>query len=216
MTKEEIEELFTYHPVVGDQALRYAAVRSSAKVLAHTIIENTPASADQTASIRKLRESVMTANAAIALGVPVLLEAKASGAPFMSIISVAAICHEANRQYCLERGDTSQKPWDEAEEWQRSSAINGVGFTLANPDAPASSNHDSWLKEKEEAGWVYGPVKDADAKTHPCCVPYDALPPEQQAKDYLFRGIVLALAPFISLSVSLDNAVTEIADKAAV
>jgi len=37
------------------------------KYFAHVIMEHTPVCADQTAAIRKIREAVMTANAAIAL-----------------------------------------------------------------------------------------------------------------------------------------------------
>lgn len=67
MTHEEINRLFTYHPPKPGQPERYTAIRDVARVLAQTIIDNTPAGADQSAAIRKLRECVMTANAAIAL-----------------------------------------------------------------------------------------------------------------------------------------------------
>lgn len=63
----EIERMFTYHPPSGNQPERYGEIRDAAKVLAKVILKNTPGSADQTAAIRKLREAVMTANAAIAL-----------------------------------------------------------------------------------------------------------------------------------------------------
>ena len=52
------------------------------------------------------------------------------------------------------------------------------------------------MREKVERGWQYGPLKDADLKEHPCIVPFDELPPEQQAKDHLFKAIVDALAVF--------------------
>ncbi len=65
--KDKIEDLFTYHAPEGDQPAQYEAIRAKAKELAHVICANTPASADQTAAIRKLRECVMTANASIAL-----------------------------------------------------------------------------------------------------------------------------------------------------
>jgi|SRR5579859_889773 len=106
------------------------------------------------------------------------------------IVGVAKICHEANRAYCEHLGDTSQLPWDDAPAWQRESATNGVLFHLANPDAGDSGSHDNWMAEKIAAGWVYGDVKDPDAKTHPCIVPFDQLPREQQFKDRLFRTIV--------------------------
>jgi hypothetical protein len=113
----------------------------------------------------------------------------------MKAVDIAAVCHEANKQFCQALGDHSQLPWGVAPQWQRDSAVNGVLFNLGNPDAPASASHDSWLEEKRNAGWTYGPIKDADLKQHPCFVPYEALPAEQQAKDHLFKGIVAALSP---------------------
>lgn len=112
--------------------------------------------------------------------------------PSFTVAQIAKVCHETNRAYCSAIGDDSQKPWDEAEQWQRDSAINGVAFKLSNPDAPASAQHDAWTNDKVADGWQYGPVKDASAKTHPCIVPYGALPVEQRLKDYLFVGIVEA------------------------
>lgn len=111
----------------------------------------------------------------------------------MNEIEIARVCHEANRAYCKALGDESQLPWEAAPEWQRTSAVNGVRFILANDGAPPSASHDSWLKEKVSQGWVYGEVKDPVAKTHPCCVPYDELPVEQKAKDYIFGAIVRSL-----------------------
>lgn len=113
----------------------------------------------------------------------------------MKAIDIAAVCHEANRAFCQSLGDHSQLPWEVAPQWQRDSAVCGVMFNLANPLAPASASHDIWLEEKRNTGWKYGAVKDADKKEHPCFVPYEELPPEQQAKDHLFKGIVTALAP---------------------
>ena len=63
----DLENMFKYHPPEPDQIAKYEAIRAGAKAFAAIILENTPKSADQTASIRKLREAVMTANASIAL-----------------------------------------------------------------------------------------------------------------------------------------------------
>lgn len=65
---KDIDNWFSYHAPKGDQAERYVLIRDKAKELALLIAECTPKSADQTAAIRKLRECVMTANAAIACG----------------------------------------------------------------------------------------------------------------------------------------------------
>lgn len=63
---DQIDQWFTYHAPSEDQQMRYEALRSKARELAITIVAMTPLSADQTAALRKLRECVATANAAIA------------------------------------------------------------------------------------------------------------------------------------------------------
>lgn len=106
---------------------------------------------------------------------------------------IAKVCHEVNRGYCEAIGDTSQAPWDEAPDWQRQSAVNGVKFVLAHPDAPPSASHDSWLAEKRADGWKYGPIKHPAKKEHPAFLPYNLLPEEQKIKDYLFNAVVEAM-----------------------
>lgn len=108
--------------------------------------------------------------------------------------SIARVAHEVNMAYCQSLGDYTQVPWEQAPEWQQKSAIVGVEFHLNNPNASPADSHESWLKEKEADGWKYGEVKDSEAKTHPCFRPYDELPQEQRSKDFLFRGIVHAIA----------------------
>lgn len=109
-----------------------------------------------------------------------------------AIEEIAKVCHEANRAYCESTGDFSQVAWENAPEWQKLSAIKGVEFAL-NGNLDPIAQHDSWSKEKLIDGWVYGPVKDAEKKTHPCLVPYHQLPLAQQKKDLLFVAIVNAL-----------------------
>lgn len=110
-----------------------------------------------------------------------------------NVLMTARICHEANRAYCLSIGDGSQLAWADAPAWQQTSAYDGVGARAENPDAPASASHENWLKHKEADGWVYGEVKDPEKKTHPCMVPFDQLPPDQQRKDVLFSAICRAV-----------------------
>lgn len=110
----------------------------------------------------------------------------------ISIEAIAKVCHEANRAFCEVLGDSPQVRWEECPDWQRESAIRGVQYVLDYPYAPASAQHDAWMVDKIRDGWVYGEVKDPEKKTHPCLVPFENLPPEQQAKDYLFRAICKA------------------------
>ena len=113
------------------------------------------------------------------------------------VTEIAKVCHEVNRAYCQAIGDNSQVPWDEAPEWQRKSAENGVHFHIDNPEAGPEHSHESWLKEKKLAGWTYGPTKNENVKAHPCMVPFSQLPQAQQAKDFIFRQIVHSLSKFM-------------------
>ena len=106
---------------------------------------------------------------------------------------IARVAHEMNRRWCQLTGDYSQPPWEDAPEWQRTSATNGVQFHRDNPNASPSASHDNWLNEKLDAGWVYGPTKDPEKKEHPCCVPYEELPAQQRAKDSIFSAVVRGL-----------------------
>jgi RyR domain len=114
--------------------------------------------------------------------------------PGDAAVRIARTAHEANRAWCEFNGDDSQPVWDDAPEWQQKSAIAGVRFHAANPEAGDSASHDSWMQEKLNDGWKYGEVKDPAAKTHPCLVPFEELPLDQQFKDRLFRTIVHAAA----------------------
>lgn len=102
---------------------------------------------------------------------------------------IARIAHEVNRAYCRSIGDESQPNWENAPDWQKDSALNGVKIHLLSELTPEQS-HISWLKQKESEGWKYGPVKDVEKKEHPCFLPYSELELEQRTKDYLFKAVV--------------------------
>ena len=110
----------------------------------------------------------------------------------MNPYDIARVCHEVNAAYCRALGDESQPSWEAAPEWQRMSAFAGVQFHLESDREPSAS-HNEWMRVKEADGWTFGEVKDPEAKTHPCMVPFDSLPVEQKAKDYIFKAIVDAL-----------------------
>jgi hypothetical protein len=112
----------------------------------------------------------------------------------MNTTEIARICHEVNRAYCQALGDNSQVPWEQAPQWQRDSALIGVELHIGNPQLGPQASHESWMAHKLEAGWQYGTVKDEQLKRHPCLVPFDQLPQSQQAKDFIFRAVVHAVA----------------------
>jgi hypothetical protein len=102
-----------------------------------------------------------------------------------SILMCAMLCHnvtkalnDAHNEYTV--------PW----EANKGSVLNGIRRYLANPNETPEENHNAWWAYKASEGWKYGVSKDLKAKTHPCMVPYDSLPPIQQAKDLIFRAIV--------------------------
>ena len=113
--------------------------------------------------------------------------------PSLEVLQIALVCHQANKAWCEANDDRTQIDWHGAEHWQRQSAIKGVEFRLKNPNAGHDTQHNSWLEEKINDGWVYGEIKDAEAKTHPCIIEFDKLPEFQKKKDALFCAIVDSL-----------------------
>lgn len=113
--------------------------------------------------------------------------------PAVDIERIARACHEVNRAYCEALGDHSQPAWEDAPQWQRDSALLGVQLHTENPDAGPQASHESWMAQKVADGWTYGPEKRPELKQHPCIVPFDQLPREQQAKDFIFRAVVHSL-----------------------
>jgi len=107
---------------------------------------------------------------------------------------------QRGRQHRGDQARVGQRPQhrlrapQDAPQWQRDSARRAVQMHTENPDAGPQASHESWMAQKVAEGWKYGPEKRPDLKEHHGMVPFDALPSEQQAKDYIFRGGVHALA----------------------
>lgn len=109
------------------------------------------------------------------------------------ITGIAGVCHEQNRMYAMTLGDFSHEPWATAPDWARESTINGVIAIAEGRVTQPGDSHRSWLREKERTGWMWGPVKDAEKKEHPCMVPFEQLPEHEQVKDVLFVQSATAL-----------------------
>lgn len=106
----------------------------------------------------------------------------------MNVEKIAQLCHEVNKAYCESIGDFSQLSWEDAQDWQKESAVNGVKIHMENEASPEQT-HINWCKDKIADGWIYGEVKDPERKIHPCLVVYNQLPQEQRSKGYLFKAI---------------------------
>jgi len=118
--------------------------------------------------------------------------------PAEAIYNIARVCHEANRAFCATLGDMTQMEWDKAPMWQKQSALNGVYAHLCHKGPmPPGESHRLWMEEKTRKGWIFGEEKDPEKKTHPCMVPFEQLPIEQQMKDHLFGSIVASFKKVI-------------------
>lgn len=107
---------------------------------------------------------------------------------------IAEVCHEANRALTNHTKDVPvQPPWADAPEEMKKSSVEGVKWRLAHPDAPASAQHEEWMRSKIADGWKYGPKKDPEKKEHSALVPYGDLDPKVRSKDALFTAVVKAL-----------------------
>ncbi len=118
-----------------------------------------------------------------------------AGDPRCGLSVIARIAHAANIAYCNVNPDPAvptPPAWEDCTDSHKEAMVNGVNFVLANPYAGDAASHENWMRFKTADGWKYGEVKDENAKTHPCLVPFDKLPKAQQVKDALFRGVVLA------------------------
>jgi hypothetical protein len=67
MTKEQVENTFTYHSPKGNQPGRYEAIRGKAKELAMLLIESCPESRERAVALTNLQQAIMWANASIAI-----------------------------------------------------------------------------------------------------------------------------------------------------
>lgn len=63
----ELDRIFTYNAPKADQPERYVAIRAKARELAELIQASTPASREQSLALTSVQQSVMWANAAIAI-----------------------------------------------------------------------------------------------------------------------------------------------------
>jgi len=110
--------------------------------------------------------------------------------------AIGEVCHEVNRALCEAGGDMSQPAWKDATPGHRKSTADGVQWRIDNPSDPVSAQHDQWCDAKRGDGWVYGPDKDVEFKTHPCLRPFDELSDIDRAKDHVFVAIVKTMSKY--------------------
>ena len=67
MTKEQIENIFTYHAANADPTERYQRIREWANELATIINRDCPESREKSLALTNLQQAIMWANASIAI-----------------------------------------------------------------------------------------------------------------------------------------------------
>jgi len=128
----------------------------------------------------------------------------------MNIEDAARLAHEVNRAYVYATTNLQEPHWEDAPAWQKDSAINGIkmhwdAHDQGNLVHPWDS-HESWLKQKKEEGWKYGPVKDPAKKEHPCFVPYNEASKTKKAAAHISLILVAGFFWIYSL-IHHDDAV---------
>lgn len=57
----------------------------------------------------------------------------------------------------------------------------------------AGNVHDVWARTRLEEGWIWGPDRNDQRKTHPCLIPYSDLPESEKDVDRKMATEVLKL-----------------------
>lgn len=110
----------------------------------------------------------------------------------LTVEQVARVAHEANRMFQIHTGDpVVSLPWPHASTEQRAASIAGVDGVLHGRDPEGL--HDDWTTRKTAMGWIWGPVKSEELRTHPALVPYPQLPPDRKMRDALYIAVVRSL-----------------------
>lgn len=82
------------------------------------------------------------------------------------------------------------EPWDDRDEKFRTQMLGNVA-KMMGPDRftdPVEA-HNSWWDAYQDMGWVYGPERNVDAKTHPDMVPFEDLGWEERIKDAVYIAL---------------------------
>ena len=100
---------------------------------------------------------------------------------------VAEACHEALSQISISMGQEAYPRWEDTSEWMKQPVKDTIIDLIADPTLSPADVHNSWAKSKIRDGWVWGPEKSVEKKTHPCLVSYNELPQGERYKDVMFR-----------------------------
>ena len=105
------------------------------------------------------------------------------------ITHLSKFCHGVVSQYGQAFGQDINE-WNDLSKSEQQHYIARVAHFMAYPESTAGEPHEAWKMRLLLNGWSYGHELNADRKTRPELVFFSQLPPEQQAVDYIIKGIV--------------------------
>jgi len=115
----------------------------------------------------------------------------------MTVFEIAKVVHEIQKAFCESLGDNSLPTWENASTEMKDTVIAGIIGLINDPKAAPGKSHEMWMEKKKADGWVYGPVKNWEKKTHPSLITFRDLPQEEIQKDVLFVQTVRSLQNFL-------------------
>lgn len=106
---------------------------------------------------------------------------------------ISHTAYEALRAY-KSNYDEPEVSWAEASDDTKAYIATRVERVLTDPRAGDATFHNEWVARMKREGWDHGKFFDAARKADPLMVQFHLLPPEQQARERLFRAIVISLS----------------------
>ncbi len=101
-------------------------------------------------------------------------------------LEIAKICHQVNRDYCIDEQIEAPPKWDEVRPDIQEGIVAGVALVIADPGITPTELHFKWCEYKEAQDWSRGEVKDFEEKTHPNLVKFKNLPDVEKRKVVMF------------------------------
>lgn len=100
------------------------------------------------------------------------------------------IYETARLQAFAVRAPIIPEPWSHRDQKFRLQMEENVA-KMMGPDrfTDPEEAHNSWWDAYQDMGWVYGPERNVDAKTHPDMVPFEDLGWEERIKDAVYIAL---------------------------
>lgn len=111
-----------------------------------------------------------------------------------SVQVMAQLVHATLSHWASLHGQAPFPDWEHAPDWMQSATHKSVQYALDNPKCTSGDLHEAWSQARTAEGWIYGPVKNETAKTHPMLIDFDKSPEFEKRKDALLIAIVRSLS----------------------